>query len=132
MYVVLMSLAAAILLVEVVLLALSVRGLRRWWNHAARRPRTGLGLVRGLVLPVLPDLVVAGFYLLFLPSFSGSPLNIAVLYQPDLGVLIAAGLALAIGWAPLRTVLGVVALRRSPRPADQTQPGTKGLAVSHT
>ncbi|WP_193312819.1 serine hydrolase domain-containing protein [Georgenia subflava] len=98
------AIAAVFLGLELVSLGWSVRRLRaRPAGPSGVRSRTSL--LRTALPPLVLDAVVVWLVLAYIPArFFTTPAELIRL-NPDLGVLIVPGLALALVWGPLRTVL---------------------------
>ncbi|MFN2225719.1 MAG: serine hydrolase domain-containing protein [Anaerolineae bacterium] len=88
------------------------RRLSRWRRDPASRPRGGLAWARHLLLPLIPNLALAGI-LGYLRS-SGL-IRFMHFYMPDLAWIVRLGGGFAGVWALLRTGLMLRALR-GPRP----------------
>jgi hypothetical protein len=115
MYPIFMGVFGLALVIQVVLVILSVRTLRRWQNQPPTRPRSGW---RRWVA-VLPPLVVnLGFAALLvfgvLHAGMQSTLITAIIFQPDLGSLMALMIGLGLLWGLARTLWSGWLLLRAP------------------
>lgn len=86
--------------------------LRRWRRSPVGLPEGGPALRRYVLIPAVADLVVAYLLLVVLPSQADAPLYVTVRSAPDLGVLVALGGLLALGWGTVRTVVTLITLFR--------------------
>lgn len=121
MYPAFMGIFVLMLVIQVALTARSVRTLRRWQNQPQTRPQSGWRKGLALLLPLALNLGFAAFILFgFLQSVMQLPLMTAILFQPDVGILLALLIGLALGWGLVRTLWASVLLLR----ADQTAYGT--------
>jgi hypothetical protein len=121
MYPVFMGVFILALVIQVALTARSVRTLQRWQNQPQTRPQSEWRKGLALLLPLALNLGFAAFLLFgFLQSVMQLPLTTAILFQPDVGILLALLIGLALGWGLVRTLWAGVLLLR----ADQTAYGT--------
>ncbi len=121
MYPAFMGVFVLALVIQVALTARSVHTLRRWQNQPQTRPQSGWRRGLALLLPLALNLGFAAFLLFgFLQSIMQLPLMTAVLFQPDIGILLAVLIGLAIGWGLIRTMWAGVLLLRADEPAYDT------------
>jgi CubicO group peptidase (beta-lactamase class C family) len=105
MYPIFMGVFGLALVLQMVLIILSVRTLRRWQHQLRARPRPGWRRWAAVLLPLALNLGLASL-LLFGVLHAGmqSTLLTAIIFQPDLGIMIALMIGLALQWGLVRTL----------------------------
>lgn len=98
------GLVFAILALQIVAIARSVRRFRLWRTTPERRPHgvVRIGLILGL--PLLLSLLWAFIVLVMLPSKVQAPLTALLMGLPDLGYLLVCSVLLALGWGIARVI----------------------------
>lgn len=110
-----MVLAAGLAVLVLAWMAFSGVLLRRTWPD---RPLRNAALVRKLVLPLLVDALLVAALLIGVPAAFGAPLSTAVLFAPDVAVVLFALVGLTLTWGAARSAL----LLHDPNASSESQP----------
>lgn len=105
MYPIFMGVFGSMLVIQVVLVFLSVRTLRRWRNQRQTHPRLGWPRWAAVLLPLVVNLGFAALLVFgILHSVMQSTLITAMIFQPDLGSMLTLMIGLALLWGLARTL----------------------------
>ena len=92
-------------LLQLGMIAWSLRTLRRWSREPACRPHGRLRLLWHVLLPLVFHLLLALLFLVGLPTLFNLPLSLLTESTPDIGVMAIGSGAIALAWAVVKAVL---------------------------
>jgi hypothetical protein len=98
-------------LVQLGVMAWSLRTIRRWTREPARRPQGVVAVLWHVLVPLLFHLLLALIFLMGLPLLMNLPLSLLVENTPDLGTVAIVSGVIGLGWGIVRTILTVQLLR---------------------
>jgi CubicO group peptidase (beta-lactamase class C family) len=110
----------ALVIIWVARFVSAVLTLRHWLRHPDARPRTLAHAARVVLPPALLDALLVWYILAGVPWQFDVPLHTLRAFNPDIGLMMQALLALAGGWGVLRTLVFIALILRSPANAPAT------------
>ena len=96
-----------IVLVQMVGISFSARKLRAWRIGARRAPDGRVRRAFDIGMPLVTNLLWAGFVLLALPLALRMPIPFALLVMPDLALVLVASASVALAWGVGRTAVAM-------------------------